>query len=682
MPQLELCGANLLAKLLTTTRQTLNIPLKNVYAYCDSTIVLAWLDGSPQRYRIYVANRIASTVNLIPTKAWRHVPTKQNPADAASRGLPAMELKRHHLWWHGPPWLLQQPVKFPPQPHLANLKKLQETEAKPMQEPVLVVTPVECLESRFNSYNKLLRVFCRIKRLSFFIKHKDRKPGNDLTTAEARETTRILILRSQLRSFPKELKQLTADPPQNLPKRSSILTLRPRVDDQGILKLGGRLNHTDLPEYQKHPIIISATDPFTRLLFLHYHLQLGHCGPSALLSHAGNVYHVVGGRRLSREICSKCVTCRAAAAKVSTQILGQLPPERVEPNYVFYHAGMDFAGPFIIRKGHTRKPVEVKAFLAVFICFCTKAVHLELVGDMTTQSFVAALDRFVDRRGLPLHLYSDNVSNFLGAKNDLADFYRLMDSKECQNAVHSYAFDYEITWHTIPERAPHFGGLWEAAVKAAKYHLKRVVGNYKFTFEELNTICCKVESYLNSRPLGPITSHDLDGLSPLTPSHFLIGRAARAYPKAKIDFKPTPLQRWELCQQATQHFWERWSREYLQQLQKAVKWHKKTRNYQIGDLVMLTDGNVYQCQWTMAKIVAVYPGKDKIVRAVDVQIERAVIPKGCKTKAQLAKEITTKTTVYRRPVCKLSMLLAVDEIPEKRISLDGPDFSTDQTADS
>ena len=259
---------------------------------------------------------------------------------------------------------------------------------------------------------------------------------------------------------------------------------------------------------------------------------------------------------MSRSTCSKCVTCRKAAAKASSQLLGQLPSARVEPNYVFLHTGMDFAGPFSIKKGHTRRPVEIEAHLAIFICFVTRAVHLELVSDMTTQAFLAALDRFVDRRGLPLHLYSDNGANYTGAKNQLSRFYSLVNSTECQNAVHSYVFDYEITWHNSPQRAPHFGGLWEAAVKATKYHLKRVVGQNLFTFEELSTICCNVESYLNSRPLGPVTSHDVDGLSPLTPAHFLIGRAARAYPKTRINYKPTPLQRWELCQKASQDFWE------------------------------------------------------------------------------------------------------------------------------
>ena len=672
IPQLELCGANLLAKLITTTRQTLEVPLTNVQAYTDSTIVLAWLDGQSKRYCIYSAHRIASTVALIPTHCLKHVPTRQNPADAASRGVSAMDLRNHNLWWHGPPWLATHPVSFPVQPSEALLIKMREVEAKPERELVLVVTQEEYFEERFNSYSKLIKVVCWTRRFIKFMKTKVNTNNKHLTTAEGQDAIKILIQRAEERSFPQEMRALKATPPKELSKNSRILILRPMVDDSKLLKVGGRLNQTNYPKHQQHPIILSAKDYFTTLLFRNYHLLLGHCGPSTLMTHAANLYHVVGGRTLARSICTKCVVCRKAAAKASSQLLGQLPPARVEPNYVFLHTGMDFAGPFLIKKGHTRRPVEIKAHLAVFICFITRAVHLELVSDQTTQAFLAALDRFVDRRGLPLHLYSDNGPNYTGAKNQLAGFYNMLASSECQNAVQSYAFNYQITWHNSPQRAPHFGGLWEAAVKSSKYHLKRIVGQQLLTFEELSTICCNVESFLNSRPLGPVTSHDLDGLCPLTPSHFLIGRAARAYPKERLNHNPTTLQRWDICKKASQDFWDRWSREYLQQLQKATKWHKSTRNYAIGDLVMLTD---FQCQWTMAKVVNVHPGLDGLVRAVDVQLERRVIPAACNSKEQLAKKITTTTSIFRRPITRLALLLAVDE--GKQMDLDKPGFLPD-----
>ena len=482
------------------------------------------------------------------------------------------------------------------------------------------------MEDAFNSYKKLLRVVCWMKRLGCFCRTKVKNKTVNLTTAEARAASNILITRSQWRSFPDEMKKITAEPPQEISQRSAILTLRPRVDNKGILRIGGRLNHTKLPEHQKHPILISASDPFTRLLFLHYHLQLGHGGPSALLAHSGNIFYVKGGKRLARSVCNKCVICRKAAAKASSQLLGQLPPARVEPNYVFLHTGLDLAGPFYIRKGHTRRPVSIKCYLIIFICFCTKAVHLELASDQTKEAFLAALERFVSRRGLPLHIYSDHGANFMGARNELLKYYKLIESSDWQESISNFSLDYQVTWHTIPQRAPHFGGLWEAAVKAAKYHLKRIVAGYKFTFEELYTVCCKVESYLNSRPLGPITSHDLDGNSALTPAHFLLGRSARAYPRKPVTSNPTILQRWEKCLQASQHFWERWSHEYLQHLQKATKWHKKTKNYAVGDMVMLTDGKEFDCQWTMAKIVDVFPGKDGLVRSVNVQVEHVIVP--------------------------------------------------------
>ena len=267
--------------------------------------------------------------------------------------------------------------------------------------------------------------------------------------------------------------------------------------------------------------------------------------------------------------------------------MGQLPAARTTPSPPFSTTGIDYAGPFTIKFSYTRNPVLVKAYLAIFICFCTKAVHLEVVGDLTTEAFLAALKRFISRRGLPQHIHSDNGSNFVGVRNDLLEFYKHLSSQETQNAVHSFLLTQKKTWHTIPERAPHFGGLWEAAVKSAKHHLKRVVGQQTLTFEEFTTIASQVEACLNSRPLGALTSHSPDGMAPLTPGHFLIGRALQAYPEALLTDNPSLYKRWNLCQQ--HFFWQRWSREYLQQLQTSNKWHKTRPNLQVGDIASPDD---------------------------------------------------------------------------------------------
>ena len=156
-----------------------------------------------------------------------------------------------------------------------------------------------------------------------------------------------------------------------------------------------------MEEQQKHPIILSVKDRYTKLLFSHYHLELMHGVPTAILSHSGNMFFVTGGRRLAREICRSCITFREAAAKTGPQLMGQLPPDRVTPDIVFHTTGLDYAGPYLLKEGYVRRPVEIKAWMAVFVCFCTKAVHLELVKDATAASLIACLNRFCSRRGRP-----------------------------------------------------------------------------------------------------------------------------------------------------------------------------------------------------------------------------------------------------------------------------------------
>ena len=592
IPQLELCGAYLLARLMAVVRQALDMEKIHCHAYCDNKTTLAWLTAAPQRFKVFVANRIVNSTALIPATAWSHVPTLDNPADCATRGLTAKELKQHHLWWTGPPWLLRQPVSVPSQPTEEELEEERTKEAKP--EACHVVTcAAELLEDRISSYNTLVRVTAWLRRLICLAQRKSRSTDKNFSLAEIQGAETLLRKRSQERSFPQELSRLRATPPKELPVKSCLRALQTFLDNKGTLRVGGRLQRSSLPMTQKNPIILSASDVLTKKLFQEYHLQLGHCGPSLLLNHSANILYTMGARRLARTVCSQCVTCRKAAVKAGPQLMGQLPPSRVEPDAVFSTTGLDLAGPYLVRTSHTRKPVFVKGYMIIFVCFCTKAVHLELVLEQTTEAFVAALERFISRRGLPCHIHSDNGKNFTGAKNELQEVYNMLQDKETQNYVQSYLLTHKIQWHNSPERAPHFGGLWEAAVRSAKFHLKRVVGPQKFTYDELMTIFCKVESYMNSRPLGAITSHPTDGVTPLTPGHFLIGRALRAYPQSKVNFNPTVLQRWVLCQKTTEQFWKRWSAEYLQQLQRAVKWHKKSRNFSVGDMVMMTDGSKY-----------------------------------------------------------------------------------------
>ena len=163
-------------------------------------------------------------------------------------------------------------------------------------------------------------------------------------------------------------------------------------------------------------------------------------------------------------------------------------------------------------------------------------------------------------------------------------------------------------------------------MRSAKQHLKRTVGEQKFSYEEMATITAQVEACLNSRPLGSYYSHSPDGVVPLTPGHFLVGKPIHAYPETQIEAEMSLCKGWTLCQSIVQHFWKRWSREYLQQLQASNKWKTTSPNLKIGDVVLMTDGNAFQNHWSMVRVVAVYSGEDNLVRAVDVQLKTVIRP--------------------------------------------------------
>lgn len=197
--------------------------------------------------------------------------------------------------------------------------------------------------------------------------------------------------------------------------------------------------------------------------------------------------------------------------------------------------GVDFAGPISVKSGPSHKPVLVKSYICVFVSLTVKAVHLETVSDLTTEAFLALLRRFVARRGKPSLILSDHGTNFVGAARELKDLADFLSLQNTQGGISDFCSCQHIAWDFLPEHAPHFGGIWEAAVKSLKTHLRRVTGNIRFTFEELTTLLTQIEACLNSRPLVPLPSDD-DGIEVLTPGHFLIARPIESLPDGALSY--------------------------------------------------------------------------------------------------------------------------------------------------
>ena len=467
IPRLELCGAQVLTKLLCRVKKTLDIPISFIFAWTDSTIVLGWLTGSPKRFKTYVGNRVSFIIDHIPPDRWRHVPGTENPADCASRGLFPTQLREHDLWWEGPHWLQQNLLMWPnlsPETIPEEEKEMCHLTTTTIIEFKQPVIPID----RFSSYAHLRRITAWIYQFvnNACVSASRRSTPNKchhLSVAELVVAENYWISVAQQELFPDELKSLRSDLP--LSKDSILLPFRPFLDESRLLRVGGRMSNSKLDYPKMHPILLHGKHPVTKLIVEAEHLRLIHAGPTLLISSLNQRFHIIGICKTVRSITRKCIVCKRQSLKPQTQLLGQLLSAGVTPASVFERVGVDYAGPFQIKYGHVRKPTIVKAYMCLFVCLAVKAVHLELVSDLTTEAFVAALRRFTARRGCPSLIWSDHGTNFVGAKRELKEFHDFLSTQAAQGAVSKFCNNRNIEWRDIPEKSPHFGGLWESAVE-------------------------------------------------------------------------------------------------------------------------------------------------------------------------------------------------------------------------
>ncbi|XP_048486013.1 uncharacterized protein LOC125490547 [Plutella xylostella] len=305
-----------------------------------------------------------------------------------------------------------------------------------------------------------------------------------------------------------------------------------------------------------------------------------------------------------------------------TNIMGNLPVERVMPDFPFATVGTDFAGPFLITDRKGRGCKITKCYLCIFICFNYKCIHLEAVSELSKDAFILALKRFIARRGLPKLISCDNGGNFVAAAREIKDF---LNSKENTNAVLDFSAQQGLEFKFTPAYAPNFGGYHEAGVKSAKFHLRRILGNAHLTFEELSSLFAQIEAILNSRPLCPL-SPSPDDLQPLTPGHFLIGRPLTALPAPTLtDCNTNRLDRYQRLEQVRQHFWRRWSNEYVGELQQRTKWRVRCTDLKTDDMVLLKDDSAPPLCWRLGRVVKLFPGTDGVPRVADVSTSRGVV---------------------------------------------------------
>ncbi|XP_055522695.1 uncharacterized protein LOC129716876 [Wyeomyia smithii] len=592
--------------------------------WTDSTIVIYWLSSLPSRWQAFVANRVSEIQHATKGCTWNHVADEDNPADIISRGMTPAQLQYEKLWFEGPLWLRHEMSTWPSKLPEEEIDPTFLEEKKVVALPVTPESPNELFSLRSSLFS-LVRLVAALRRFVHNVRQRHERLAGFLTHPEHEQALKFLTHLAQRESFPAEISTLSKK--NSISPSSSLSKLNPILVD-GILCVGGRLAKAPVSENRKHPMILSHHHPLARLVLQHYHSKHFHCGQQLLVSTVRERFWITRIRSLANSVIHECVRCFRSKPKVLEQLMADLPSERVSPAPPFLRVSVDYCGPFLI-KYPVRRSVATKQFVAIFVCLVTKAVHLELASDLSSEAFMAALKRFVARRGKPALIMCDKATNFVGAKRQLDELRQLFIEQTFQNSVTCGANEEGIEFRFIPARSPNFGGLWEAAVKSFKGHFKRAIGERILQYDEMTTVLSQIEAILNSRPLTPI-SNDPTDFDALTPGHFLIQRPLTAIPEPSLETVQTNrLSMWQQAQDYVRQVWNKWSTQYLSDLHNRTKWTRKRDNVFIGTLVLLKEDRLPPLKWKLGRVIDIHAGSDGNIRVVikkaqDGQYQRAI----------------------------------------------------------
>lgn len=460
-------------------------------------------------------------------------------------------------------------------------------------------------------------------------KFKAQCDRSELSVVELSKAELAVIGYCQRRKYSDEFSSLQKG--ENVKKNSHIYKLNPILED-GVLRVGGRLSRAVMPEETKHPVILAKDFHISDIILRHIHQEVGHGGRNYMLSRMHQRYWIPGASIAIRKILSKCVICKRLQAAPVHQQMANLPVNRISPDKPpFTFVGVDCFGPFDIK---SRRSI-VKRYGVIFTCLAIRAIHIEVVQSLDTDSFINALRRFISRRGQVLEMQSDNGTNFVGAERELRQAIEGWN----QSRINNMLLQKGIKWIFNPPTGSHHGGIWERMIRSVRKVLNTTLRTQTLDEEALHTVLCEAEAIINGRPITK-ESTDANDLEALTPNHLLLLKTTPSLPPGifqKDDIYAR--RRWKQVQYISDLFWKRWIKEYLPQLQERQKWSSPSRNFVPGDIVLLVDDSAPRNSWITGKVIQTFPDNQGFVRQVRLQ---------------------TKTNRLIRPVTKICLLQEVD----------------------
>ena len=480
---------------------------------------------------------------------------------------------------------------------------------------------------RFSNFNRLVNTMAYVQRV--FRKHK---PATKTLSVEEREGAQASIFRLlQQEQFAEEMKSLKAE--KEIPKNSKILQFSQFIDQPGLIRAQGRIGKSQLNFETKHPILLHWKHHVVELFLRNEHKNSHHEGTEHVRNIVQQKFWILGIRNALRSIRNKCIRCRKGRAQTMTPVMAELPTERLDASTAFANVGIDYFGPFTVKIGRRNE----KRWCCLFTCLTVRAVNIEIVPKLDTDSCLNAIMRFIARRGKPIKMISDNGTNFVGADREFKEYVAAWNKER----IEEHLVQQGIRWKFNPPAAPHFGGVWERLVRNCKKAMYAVLGNQSVTEDVLSTTMCLVEQTLNARPLTPVSS-DVNDFESITPNHLLLGNKNVCLPY--LPCAEEFVNHRKLFRQTQAHsdlIWDSFKKEYLPTLNNRQKWNcESNRILNKGDLVWLVEDSDKRGYYKLGRIIETFEGSDGVIRSATIR---------------------TKDGYYKRPVVKLAPVLSMVE---------------------
>ena len=393
-----------------------------------------------------------------------------------TRGENLSSVINNQLWWNGPEWLKKKEVEWPENKFDVSPKSETEMAAVTVCNHSTTKSASRVIDPTKNEkFLKLARVTAYVlralRKFKTSLKSKTTSQpkqtlGVDLTSDEIKSAEEYWYRKVQQEEFAEDFEALKND--VQLPKTSKLNSLSAIFDhEKELIKVGGRLQFSLIPEESKHQIILPGKHMVVDKIIQSAHeREATHAGPESTLAITRERFWIIQGRRNVTRVIHRCLKCKRQVTKPLMQRMAPLPVERASPSPPFTHVGLDFTGHLFLKLKEGSVPQ--KAYVCIFTCASTRMVHFELTNDMTTEEFLQAFKRIYNRRGLCNTMWSDNQSTFKKANKDLK--WRVEASKTKAEKiwkkidtlrVETDSANRGIKWKFITERSPHRGGWWE-----------------------------------------------------------------------------------------------------------------------------------------------------------------------------------------------------------------------------